>query len=51
VFPVYERIRGFNVASGRGLSEQDEVEHARVVARKNENKKEIKKERRKNRTR
>jgi putative ABC transport system permease protein len=31
VYPVYQRIRGFDVASGRGLSEQDQVEHARVV--------------------
>ena len=31
VYPVYERIRGFFAASGRGLSDQDEVEHARVV--------------------
>jgi putative ABC transport system permease protein len=31
VYPVYERIRGFNVATGRGLSEQDQLEHARVV--------------------
>src|ERR1700716_1322014 len=31
VYPVYQRIRGFNVASGRGLSDQDQVEHARVV--------------------
>jgi putative ABC transport system permease protein len=31
VYPVYQRIRSFDVASGRGLSEQDEVEHARVV--------------------
>ncbi len=31
VYPVYERIRGFSVATGRGLSEEDEVEHARVV--------------------
>ncbi len=31
VYPVYERIRGFSVARGRGLSEQDQVEHARVV--------------------
>src|SRR5712691_260778 len=31
VYPVYERIRGFNVAIGRGLSEQDQAEHARVV--------------------
>jgi putative ABC transport system permease protein len=31
VFPVYERIRGFSVATGRGLSEQDQLEHARVA--------------------
>jgi len=31
VYPVYQRIRGFSVASGRGLSEQDLVEHARVA--------------------
>jgi putative ABC transport system permease protein len=31
VFPVYQRIRGFDVASGRGLSDQDQLEHARVV--------------------
>ncbi len=31
VYPVWERIRGFEVASGRGLSEQDQVEHARVA--------------------
>jgi putative ABC transport system permease protein len=31
VFPVYERIRGFAVASGRGLSELDLAEHARVA--------------------
>jgi putative ABC transport system permease protein len=31
VYPVYERIRGFTVASGRGLSEQDQLEHARVA--------------------
>jgi putative ABC transport system permease protein len=31
VYPVYERIRGFEVASGRGLSEQDELDHARVA--------------------
>jgi len=31
VYPVYERIRGFNVATGRGLSEPDELEHARVA--------------------
>jgi len=31
VYPVYERIRGFGVATGRGLSEEDEVQHARVT--------------------
>lgn len=31
VYPVYERIRGFSVATGRGLSEQDQLEHARVA--------------------
>jgi putative ABC transport system permease protein len=31
VYPVYQRIRGFDVASGRGLGEQDELEHARVA--------------------
>jgi putative ABC transport system permease protein len=31
VYPVYERIRGFDVATGRGLGEQDLVEHARVA--------------------
>ena len=31
VYPVYERIRGFKVASGRGLSDQDQLEHARVA--------------------
>src|ERR1700733_2805729 len=31
VFPVYERIRGFQVATGRGLSEQDQAQHARVA--------------------
>jgi len=31
VYPVYERIRGFEVASGRGLGELDLVEHARVA--------------------
>jgi putative ABC transport system permease protein len=31
VYPVFQRIRGFNVATGRGLSEQDELEHARVA--------------------
>ncbi len=31
VYPVYQRIRGFDVASGRGMSDQDLVEHARVA--------------------
>jgi putative ABC transport system permease protein len=31
VYPVYERIRHFEAATGRGLSEQDQVEHARVA--------------------
>jgi len=31
VYPVYERIRGFEVATGRGLSAQDLLEHARVA--------------------
>jgi putative ABC transport system permease protein len=31
VYPVYQRIRGFEVASGRGLQEQDQAEHARVA--------------------
>ena len=31
VYPVYDRIRGFDVASGRGLSERDMAEHARVA--------------------
>src|SRR5499427_8927213 len=31
VFPVYERIRGFNVATGRGLNEEDMVQRARVA--------------------
>ena len=31
VYPVYQRIRGFEVATGRGLSEQDEAEHARIA--------------------
>jgi putative ABC transport system permease protein len=31
VYPVYERIRGFDVAIGRGLSEQDQAGHARVA--------------------
>ncbi len=31
VYPVYQRIRSFDVAAGRGLSEQDQAEHARVA--------------------
>ncbi len=31
VYPVYERIRGFKVDEGRGLSEKDELERARVA--------------------
>lgn len=31
VFPVYERIRGFSVAAGRGLSEEDQLGRARVA--------------------
>jgi putative ABC transport system permease protein len=31
VYPVYERIRGFAVATGRGLSEEDQLQKARVV--------------------
>lgn len=31
VFPVYERIRGFEIASGRGLGERAQLEHARVA--------------------
>jgi putative ABC transport system permease protein len=31
VYPVYERIRGFSVAMGRGLSEEDQLQRARVA--------------------
>ena len=31
VYPVYQRIRSFDVATGRGLDEEDEVQHARVA--------------------
>jgi putative ABC transport system permease protein len=31
VYPVYQRIRGFDVATGRGLDEEDELQHARVA--------------------
>ena len=31
VYPVYDRIRGFEVASGRGMSELDLAEHGRVA--------------------
>ncbi len=30
VYPVYERIRGFSVGTGRGLSEEDQLQRARV---------------------
>jgi putative ABC transport system permease protein len=31
VYPVYDRIRGFSVATGRGLSEEDQLQRARVA--------------------
>ncbi len=31
VYPVYERIRGFSIATGRGLSEEDQFQRARVA--------------------
>jgi len=31
VYPVYQRIRSFDVATGRGLGDEDELEHARVA--------------------
>jgi len=31
VYPVYERIRGFSVAAGRGLGEEDQLQRARVA--------------------
>ncbi|MBZ5704862.1 MAG: ABC transporter permease [Acidobacteriia bacterium] len=31
VYPVYQRIRGFGVATGRGLGDDDELQHARVA--------------------
>ncbi len=31
VYPVYQRIRGFQVDSGRPMADQDEMEHARVA--------------------
>jgi putative ABC transport system permease protein len=31
VYPVYDRIRGFSIATGRGLSEEDQLQRARVV--------------------
>jgi putative ABC transport system permease protein len=31
VYPVYERIRGFSVATGRGLNEEDQLQRARVA--------------------
>src|SRR5579862_2039040 len=31
VYPVFQRIRSFEVAQGRAMDEQDELEHARVA--------------------
>jgi putative ABC transport system permease protein len=31
VYPVYERISGFSVATGRGLSDEDQLQRARVA--------------------
>ena len=31
VFPVYDRIRGFDVASGRALSDEDQLQRSRVA--------------------
>ena len=31
VYPVYDRIRGFDVASGRAMNEQDLLDHGRVA--------------------
>ena len=31
VYPVYERIRGFSIATGRGLSEEDRMQRARIA--------------------
>jgi putative ABC transport system permease protein len=31
VFPVYQRIRGFDVAQGRGLSDEDQIQRSRVA--------------------
>jgi putative ABC transport system permease protein len=31
VYPVYQRIRSFDVATGRGLSDEDQLERARVA--------------------
>src|SRR5712691_11010524 len=31
VFPVYQRIRRFDLSAGRGLTEQDQIEHTRVA--------------------
>jgi putative ABC transport system permease protein len=41
VYPVFQRIRGFEVATGRGLSEQDLAEHARVAVIGDEAKKRL----------
>ena len=31
VYPVYERIRGFSIATGRGLSDEDQLQRARIA--------------------
>jgi putative ABC transport system permease protein len=31
VYPVYERIRGYSIATGRGLSEDDQMQRSRVA--------------------
>jgi putative ABC transport system permease protein len=41
VYPVYQRIRHFDVATGRGLTEQDEAEHARVTVIGDESKRRL----------
>jgi len=41
VYPVWERIRSFDVASGRGLSDSDELEHNRVAVIGDEAKKRL----------
>ncbi len=41
VYPVWERIRSFDVASGRGLSDSDELQHNRVAVIGDEAKKRL----------